>query len=227
MMSLVSTHYILHRHRTVHYHSNSSPGEPIEGEEKVGLRAQGGLSNSFLAIAGGAVAISLAFFTVGIVVDIYSVSNTRGDVSFDVDYSVISVGKAMPESQLEPNKLGTRFIQAMWFLLCVAMPLWCSFLFGVLFLYPSLTKVWVERIFFMGEIAFAWSCAEVLLVSTIFSVLQMPTFGQGLIQADCSACFVVDTELLPHFAFLCVGSIISVVVNVWLYRKAHQVIYGV
>lgn len=231
MMSLVSTHYILHLHRKVHYHSSDlSMGITAitteEGEEKLGLKARGGLSNTFVMLTGFAASLSVVFFVVGIIVDIYQVKNTRGEVSLEVDYSVVSVGQAIPASQLDPNDVGTRFIQAMWFFLCIVMPLWCSFLFGLLFVYPF-SKVWVERIFVMGEIAFAWSCAEVLLVSTIFSVLQMPTFGEGLIEADCSACFVVDTQILPNFAFLCIGSVLSVAVNVWLYRRAHRIVYGI
>jgi hypothetical protein len=227
MMSLVSTHCILHMHRKVHYHSNTSTdAAAIEVEEKVGLKARAGLSNSFLGMAGIALLVSFVFYIVGTVVDIYQVQNTRGEVNIEVDYSVVSVGQAIPESQLDPNDVGIRFIQAMWFFLCVAMPLWCSFLFGLLFFYPF-SKVWAERIFFMGEIAYAWSCGEVLLVSTIFSVLQMPTFGNGLIEADCSTCFIVDTEILPNFAFLCIGSCFNVAVNIWLYRKAHHILYGV
>jgi hypothetical protein len=83
----------------------------------------------------------------------------------------------------------------------------------------------MERVFVMAEIAFAWSCAEVLLISTIFAVLQMPSFGDGLIDADCSACFLVDTEILSQFAFLGVGTVLNVLLNVWLYRKAHYALY--
>ncbi len=226
MMSLISTHYILHLQRKVQYHDSRTLKPESEDLEKMGMKARGGLSNSFLVSAGLAVLVSFAFYVAGCVVDIYQVTNTRGEVSFTVDYSVVSVGHAIPGSQLEPNDIGTRFIQAMWFFLCVAMPLWCTFLFGILFLYPF-SKAWLERIFVMGEIAFAWSCTEVLLVSTIFSVVQMPTFGDGLIEADCSACFVVDTKILPNFAFLCIGSVLSVSTNLWLYRKAHSIVYGI
>ena len=226
MMSLLSTHYILYLHRKVHYHSHGEVALAGLEEEKRGLKALAGLSNTFLAAAGGAILVSLVFYAVGFAVNIYQVTDTRGDVSFSVDYSVLSVGTSLPESQLNPHGVGVRFIQAMWFFLCVVMPLWCSFLFGLLYLLP-LPRVWMEPIFFMGEIAFAWSCAEVLLVATIFSVLQMPTFGDGLIQADCTSCFVVGTSIFPTFAYLCVGSALSVGINVWLYRKAHHLLYGV
>ena len=226
MLSLLSSHYLLYRHRKVHYHDLITAKSEPESEPKKGMKARGNLSNTFMLVAMFAVVVSLVFYIVGCVVDTFQVSNTRGENTFSHDYSIVSVGHAIPASQLDPNNAGTRFIQFMWFFLCVAMPMWCSLLFGILFVYPF-SKVWLERVFFLGEIAFAWSCAEVLLVSTIFAVLQMPTFGDGLIQADCTACFIVTTAILPHFAFLCIGSVLSVTINVWLYRKAHSIVYGI
>lgn len=223
MMSLVATHFILHLHRKVHYQAATS--DAIADHKRISLKERGGLSSTFIAVALTACVASFVCFLVACLLDIYRVENSRGDINIVVDYSIISVGKSIPDSQLEPNDVGTRFLQVMWFFLCVLMPLWVTFLFGILYAFP-LSRTWAERIFVMGEIAFAWSCAEVLLVSTIFAVLQMPTFGDGLIEADCSACFVVDTQLLGGFGMLCVGSIISVTVNVWLYRKAHGIIYG-
>jgi hypothetical protein len=222
-MSLLVTHFILHRHRLVHYH-NSKDVESADA--KIGLKERGSLSNGFIAAALSVCVIAFVCYTAGCLVDTYQVENTRGDVSFATDYSIVSVGEAIPESQLDPNSVGTRFLQFMWFFLCVAMPLWATFLFGILFAVP-LSHVWAERIFIMGEMAFAWSCAEVLLVSSIFAVLQMPTFGDGLIEADCTQCFLINTKVLHPFALLCVGGIMSVVVNVGLYRRAHGIVYGV
>jgi hypothetical protein len=53
----------------------------------------------------------------------------------------------------------------------------------------------------------------------------MPVFGDGLVENNCAACFQVDTDLLPEFAVLCLGTIMNVGVNVWLYRTAHKVIF--
>jgi hypothetical protein len=223
MMSLLGTHYILHKHREVHYHSSKVPTDSTE--TKVGLKERGGLSNCFVGAAISACVIAFVCFAVGCFIDTYEVGNSRGDVSFTVDYSIASVGKAIPDSQIERNGFGTRFLQFMWYFLGIVMPLWATFLFGTLFAVP-LSHVWAERIFVMGEIAFAWSCAEVLLVSSIFAVLQMPTFGDGLIEADCTSCFVIDTEIQGSFAVLVVGTIMSVTVNVWLYRRAHGIVFG-
>ncbi len=70
------------------------------------------------------------------------------------------------------------------------------------------------------------SCAEVLFVSTIFAVQQMPVFGDGLVESNCTACFLVDTMILPEFSVLCIGTILNVGVNVWLYRKTHGILFS-
>lgn len=239
MLSLCSTHVVLHHHRKVHYHSKPSQAissteetelgetqEAAKREKKVGIREKGGLSNTMVGLALLGVLLSLVFYLTGCFVDLYEVVSTRGSVSLSSKYNIVNIGTAFPDAQLEPDKAGTRFVQVMWFFLCVAMPLTCSILFGLLFAYPF-SDIWLERIFVMGEITFAWSCAEVLFLSTIFSVVQMPTFGTGLIEADCLACFEVDTIILGTFALLCIGSVLNVGVNIWLYRKAHHIVYGV
>jgi hypothetical protein len=113
----------------------------------------------------------------------------------------------------------------MWYFLCVFMPLCCSILFAILYAVP-LSQKWTEWTFFLAGVAFSWSCAEVLIVSTILAVLQLPSFGDGLIEADCTACFVVDSDILPEFACLVVGVVLNVALNIWLYRKAHHVLYS-
>lgn len=223
IMSLVSTHYIIYLHRKVIYRSKK---ELIgTSEEKVLLVERGGLEKSSMYTAIVACGIAFVCFLVGCLMKIYEVENTRGNVVETYDYSIISLGKEVPDSQLDPNQFGIRFLQFMWFFLAVAMPLWSTFLFGLLFAIP-LSTMWAERIFVMAEIAFAWSCAEVLLISTIFAVLQMPTFGDGLIEADCTTCSIIDTQILGAFGVLCVGTIMTITVNVWLYRRAHKIIYG-
>eukprot|EP00934_Nitzschia_sp_Nitz4_P006129 Nitzschia sp. Nitz4//scaffold1_size375055//84702//86183//NITZ4_000233-RA/size375055-augustus-gene-0.663-mRNA-1//1//CDS//3329540916//6119//frame0 len=234
IMSLISTHVMLHYHRKLHYaHIHAQEHACVEAQSDtagkdapVSFKEKGGLSNRFMVLAFLGVVISVASYLVGCFVSIYRVYESRATGSIPKDYSIVSVGSAFPESQRNPQAAGIIFVQVMWFLLGVAMPVLCSVLFGVLYFVP-LNKVWTERIFFFGEMSFAWSCAEVLLISTVVSVAQMPTFGDGLIQANCTACYEVDTEILPQLAFLVVGSVFNVAVNVWLFRKAHHVIFGV
>jgi hypothetical protein len=251
MMSLLSTHVILHYHRNVNYHNNnninttssnintaSDSNDNLEEtgvqlstdigddtSEKHGMKALGGLSTGYVIVAAISLLLSMIIYLAGVIVESFEVTSTRGTESESTSYSITSIGLEIPKSYIDSSDLGTRFIQAMWFFLAVVMPLWCSFLFLILYTFPGLSKIWMERIFTMAEIAFAWSCAEVLLISTIFAVLQMPIFGNGLVENDCTTCFVITSRILPKFALLCVGTVLNVSVNVWLYRKAHSAIY--
>eukprot|EP00537_Pseudo-nitzschia_pungens_P011431 CAMPEP_0172390140 /NCGR_PEP_ID=MMETSP1061-20121228/6857_1 /TAXON_ID=37318 /ORGANISM="Pseudo-nitzschia pungens, Strain cf. pungens" /LENGTH=450 /DNA_ID=CAMNT_0013120431 /DNA_START=116 /DNA_END=1468 /DNA_ORIENTATION=+ len=260
MMSLLSTHVILHYHRKVHYHNPESiaggdaaknddenpkaieevaanadadPADKNAKAEKAvasiesprGMKEIGGLSTGFLILALGSLAGSFVFYLAGVLTETFEVTSTRGDVSVSTSYSIASIGMAIPEAYIDSGHTGTRFIQVMWFFLGIAMPLWCSVLFVILYAVPSLSKEMMEYIFTMAEVTFAWSCAEVLLLSTIFAVLQMPIFGAGLVENNCTTCFVITTQILPEFSLLCIGTCLNVAVNVWLYRKTHSILY--
>lgn len=233
ILSLLSTHIILHYHRKVHYHkegTEEAANTPVDndednGAEKCGMKDLGNLSTSFIVLAVGSLVFSFIFYLVGVLTESFEVTNTRGEESESTSYSIASIGMEIPEAYVDTSHAGTRFIQFMWFLLGVAAPLLCSVLFIILYAAPKLSKKSMEYIFNMAEISFAWSCAEVLLLSTIFAVLQMPIFGDGLIESDCAQCFVVSTKILPEFSLLCIGTVLNVGVNVWLYRKAHRIIY--
>lgn len=242
IMSLSSTHIILHYHRKLHYHQmvnttsttiiadnvelgDSTSSASDKNDEKRGMKILGGLSNGFMVSAIACLVVSIIVFLAGVTVPSFEVTATNPQASKTDSYSIASIGMAIPEAYIDPSHAGTRFIQFMWFFLGIAMPLLCSVLFLVLYATPSLSKKWMEIIFTSAEIAFAWSCAEVLFISTIFAVKQMPVFGDGLVENNCTTCFLIDTKILGTFSILCIGTILNVGVNVWLYRKAHSIIY--
>jgi hypothetical protein len=249
MASILSTHIIIHYHRRVHYCGKApdigmDDDEPPRGNEttttgasssmrrrrrrrRLGVTGGGGgdISVTFVTVATVALFLAMGLYLTGTLVRSFEITNTRGSSSFATQYSIVSLGQSLLESNLDPSDAaGTRFIQAMWFFLGVAMPLWCCFLLSVLFLAP-LGARWTGRIFVMAEVASAWSCAEVLVLSTVFAVLQMPTIGEGLIEADCLACFVVTTRFLPGFAYLCVAAVLLVGLTAVLHRRAHFYLY--
>lgn len=251
MLSLASTHIILHFHREVHYHGtpkdaigDSGPATEVDDtapesgekggtsesddktEEMCGMKAVGNLSSGFMVTAISALVVSMIFFLAGVTIKTFEVTSTRGTTSDTASYSISSIGMEIPSAYIDTSHTGTRFIQFMWFFLGIATPLLCSALFLVLYSVPSLSKKSMEIIFTAAEITFAWSCAEVLFLSTIFAVMQMPVFGDGLVENNCATCFLITTEILPEFAVLCIGTIINVGVNVWLYRKAHSVLFS-
>ena len=178
-MSLVSTHVILHFHRQVHYHSStdgnriaSSDNNNVEagdndspnvddanvdnGDTKLGMKALGELSTRDLVAIAFSLVISIVFYLVGVLIKTFEVTSTRGETVISTSYSITSIGMEIPEAYVDDSHTGTRFIQIMWFFLGVVMPLWCSFLFLILYLLPSLSTASMESIFTWAEIAFSW-----------------------------------------------------------------------
>ena len=176
MMSLLSTHVILHYHRKLHYHDkknstsittsddNIEAGDKMSPDngndddtgEKRGMKELGDLSTGFIVLAVGSLVISMVCFLAGVITKTFEVTSTRGTTIVSASYSITSIGLAIPEAYIDSNHAGTRFIQIMWFFLGVAMPIWCSVLFVALYTYPNFSKEWMERIFTMAEVAFAW-----------------------------------------------------------------------
>mmetsp|Transcript_8329 Transcript_8329/g.19323 ORF Transcript_8329/g.19323 Transcript_8329/m.19323 type:complete len:236 (+) Transcript_8329:914-1621(+) len=230
MMSLGCSHTVLYFHRRMVY----GEPDPIEDEEQPAAHAKSdeeipeqtvaNRANVSTLLVAGLLVACIATHIVASVLDIYEVSSTRGGEERVQEYSIVRIGADFPSSAHAPNDIGVRWMQAMYFLLAVALPISNSILFGLMFL-VRWTRKWRDALFLATEINFAWSCIEVLTVSTIFSILQIPKFGNGLIDAGCEQCYVVGSRILPGFAAVCVATVLNVGVNVWLYGKAHSVLY--
>lgn len=228
MMSLMGTQAILYHHRRVQYHSEekakadeADEQASPEVETKVTIASQTKMKRPILLLTFVA---CMALHFAACALDIYEVSNTRRDVTESVAYSLFSIGKGIPESATDPSAFGIRWIQFMFMLFAVALPPWNTVLFTVLYFVPMAQKV-KENMFFLAEITFSWAAVEVLTVSVIFSILQIPKFGNGLIDSGCAECYSVDSKLFPQFAVLCVSTVLNVGVSVWLFLRAHQAVY--
>lgn len=232
MLSLVGTHVILFHHRRLLYPSERSterseeqqatPREGLAAVEKKCLAVAAKTSKPLLILL---VVIGQALLIAGSIVNIYQVTNTdnRG-VTLKKDYSLISVGLEVPESTLDENDVGIRWIQAMYFALALALPIWNAVLWVSLYVCP-MTVQRQRSLFFLSEITFSWSSIEVFVVSAVFAVLQLPTFGNGLIDAGCDQCYVVGSSIKPEFAILAIGCVWNVIVCIVLYRRAHCALY--
>ena len=201
-------------------------GEPAEHEQqpeeaKVTVASQSGTKEAVVVFL---LVTCVVLHFVGCALEIFEVENTRGDESFVVSYSVFSIGKEIPGTQEDPDSFGIRWIQFMYFLFAVALPPWTSILFAILYLYPMVPSV-KEKVFFLSEITFSWAAVEVFVLSVIFSILQIPKFGNGLIESGCAECYRVDSALYAEFAVICVSTALIVGVNIWLFIRAHKVIF--
>ncbi len=220
MLSLLATQLILYRHRLVCYHDVSN-GENAYSDDKQTLS---NLSNTSAFLVVAMLVATSTLHLVGCFLDIYRISDQRGTTHQERSYSVVSVGQAVPSSTTESVHFWITWIQYMWFFLVVAMPLWSNLMLATLYVLP-MKRGPREMVFLLSEIAFSWSTVEVLLVSTIFAILQIPAFGNGLVKVGCKSCYVVGSSLLGNFAVLVVGTLCQIAATVWLYRRAHRTLY--
>ena len=200
-----------------------SPKSSPSSQPSVVLATEAGVSKAFVLLL---LVVAVTLHAIGCALEVFEISNEKaGEIRY-VRYSLIRLGDKFPQSASDPNNVAIRWLQAMFMFLGIALPFLNAALFAVLYLFPFKSAVWMERLFMAAEICFAWSSIEVLFVSLIFSVGQISEFSTGLLDAGCDQCFVVGSKFLgSSFAVLCVATVISVASNVWLYNKAHHVLY--
>jgi hypothetical protein len=238
MLSQIATHMILYHHRKIMY-INTITVKEVSEEEGIdedaspppadpsprGLQQVTGMSMRSAVMLTVLLITGTALYLAGCLLDIFRITNTRGPFELEPDdYSIVSVGRALPESARPQDEGAMRWLQIIWFLFGVAAPLTTNVLLFLL-LWVPLERNQLQRLFFWAEVSFAWSGAEVYVLSTIFAVLEIPTFGAGLIDSGCSTCYVVDSMLLAELAVTGVGAIASVGATMWLYQVSHSKLY--
>lgn len=228
ILSLLGNHIILYFHRHLHCHNNDQGSETTLGTDAQPshpeLESLAKVSHLPVPLIAFLLAGSCALQAAGVVVNIYELIEERPTYTTSEAYSILRVGLDVPQSTLEPNAFGIRWVQAMYFFLAIALPLTNSVLIGILYMFP-MTKPWQDRLFVLAEITFSWSCAEVLMISAVFSILQIPLFGNGLVDAGCNQCYHVSSRILPAFSLVVISAVMQCSLNVWLLRQAHKVLY--
>lgn len=236
MLSLIGTHMVLYHHRKIMYiHTITVKEVSQEGEDEdaspphanpppsglqqvTGMPMRIAIMLTILLIAGS------ALYLAGCLLDIFRITNTRGPYESAHDYSIVSLGRDLPDSARDQGRGAMRWLQIIWFFLGVAAPLTTNILLGLLLWIP-LDRNQLQRLYFWAEVSFAWSGAEVYVLSTIFAVLEIPTFGDGLIDSGCRTCYIVDSMLLTELAVTGVGTITSIGAALWLHHVSHNKLY--
>ena len=249
ILSLIGTHVILYHHRKYIYQNQHNKNYETSGtrrrittddkqdaENKRQSTSNNRLHNNShnTAVIGPlekAILIfilftGLAAYLYGCTADLFQVSRQRGSIEtlYD-DYSIISVGTTYVESTKYANA-GDQWIQCLWFLLALVMPILSAILMAVLLVVPNHQHIWQRRIFTMAEIAFAWNGGEVIVLSTLFAVLQIPSFGDGIMDSGCDVCYVIGSELyLGTLMPLLIGSFVHIGSAFWMYRRWHPMLF--
>jgi hypothetical protein len=225
---------ILYHHRQVMYGNTAAKELSLEGEDEEdasqdpaprGLQQVTGMSMFSAVILTILLITGTTLYLTGCLLDIFRITNTRGPYELEPDnYSIVSVGQALPESGRDQDEGRMRWMKTMWFILGIAAPMATNALLGLL-LWVPLERKQLQRLFFCAEVSFAWSGAEVFVLSTIFAVLEIPTFGDGLVDSGCSTCYVVGSKLLAELAITGIGTIASMGAAIWVYLVSHNKLY--
>jgi hypothetical protein len=237
MLSLVGSQFILRTHRNVQYEQSEVKKSSLSSEEdveelkefkadqseiiKTSISSEAGISKIFLVLLFF-VYVSMHF--VGCWIQIYQVINTRGSEVLTKNYSIFSLGIDIPLTVHHPSDFGVRWMQFMFFIITVVLPVCNIFTCIFLYLYP-MTRSLQKIIFFIVEILYSWSASEVIALSVVFSVLQIPKFGNGLIKGGCTECYVVNSTLYAEFSILCISAVLNMAINFWMLMRAHKCIY--
>eukprot|EP00977_Amphora_coffeiformis_P013267 scaffold3421_cov181-Amphora_coffeaeformis.AAC.7 len=153
----------------------------------------------------------------------------------DAAYSLISLGKSLPESVEKSSMLAIGGLQTAYFFFAVAAPIACLFFLCILFALP-LTLRYQFVLLTCAEIANAWSAIEVFCLSIVAALLEISTFASFIVGDKCDlidsilqndfkevadTCYSVAASVSWSAAYLVIGVVLnSFVVSVAL-RFAH------
>ena len=226
LSSLTSTHVALFHHRQIIYPVKAST---LSNEETPQVLAATLQSTALRLLIPFLWLIAFVMYLMGCVLYIFEVTNTQQGVDRGTEsFSVASIGKDLPDAKRDYEPAGGLiFLQLIWFILGMAVPISLLGVLAFLWCRPH-TKAGMRWWLTAGEIAFAWSAGEVLVISVVLAIREIPTFADGLIDTGCSQCYVVDSEFLALPVTLWVmGTVGTAIVASTVLTTAHQNAYSV
>lgn len=121
MLSLLGTQVVLYCHRCLIYNDGDAvcrtdDEEVVQEEPTLGTQPLVATARVRMIVMLLLLASTLALVIVGCVINVFEVIDSQAGVTVPTVYSVLSVGSRVPSASLEPNSIGVRWIQAMYFL---------------------------------------------------------------------------------------------------------------
>eukprot|EP00047_Mylnosiga_fluctuans_P012973 m.28709 g.28709 ORF g.28709 m.28709 type:complete len:786 (+) comp4583_c0_seq1:895-3252(+) len=125
-----------------------------------------------------------------LVLQLVGVSPKRG-------YSLLSLAEEIPSSAANPHSIGVLFLQGVFILFTLGMPLahLASMLF--LWLFP-LTLKQQHVVFRAVEIFNAWSALDVFVLAIIVSLVELGQFAQFMVGDSCDTINIILKEYFDH-----------------------------
>jgi hypothetical protein len=115
--------------------------------------------------------------------------------------SLVNVGLRMAQDSRDPDAIATRWVQAVYFIFALAMPLAYTLCMLVAWLYP-LTVSRHLKLQVCSDVLFAWASIEVFFISVSATVAQITSLAGFMVGTNCDA---IDKVLVDNFSDLLGG----------------------
>jgi hypothetical protein len=195
-LSLALSHIITHLHRGLDEHPDENKGEKAESFKSLISFVE--IKNPKINILYFKIFItSILFITLGCVivgVSLLSFSfKFLGLAGYGLEllkldtkreYSVLDLGKQMPEASEKPNSFTIRFTQLIYFLTIMIFPICHLLTVIILWLVPLSRKI-QKCIYTICEILNAWSCIDVFVISIIAAIVEISQFTAFIVGDKC------------------------------------------
>ena len=156
-------------------------------------------------------------------------------------YSLISIGRSIPESVEDSTGPGIMFLQVVYFFYASIMPFLCLLSLSILMVVPmkqTQQEFWLTA----AEVANAWSAIEVFVLSIIAALFEISTFASFIVGNKCDIinqvledqfddqlngddkCYSVDASVSANVWFLVVGVVLNSTLVSSLLRMAQVVV---
>ena len=253
VLSLVMSHVILHIHRTAaDYHRRG--GEHTSPEEESPERqllakhvftSKASERYSFTVFGSvllmGMVLSSIALLIYGALIDAFTfefkglaaLAMAADGIDPNRNFSLITIGQAVPPSVPNPDSFFIRYIQALLYILALVVPLLQLVSLVVIWCTPLTLKA-QKHLFHVCEVLNAWAGLDVFVVSLIAAVMEIQQFAQFVIGDKCdpinallvpvkdewpllrddARCFDVVT-VLQDGSWALFGSVVASTITVW------------
>ncbi len=193
MLSLVLGHIIAYNARKARGSFSTTPGGAVEsiaahtfsisGDRELRLTTFGNVVVIFYML------IALTFLLMGSTLDsfIFDFDGLAGAVLGDTKesvFSLISLGRVLPDTSLDPNTVGIRSIQSFYYIFGMVMPTVHLCVCMVVWLTP-MTISKMRNTYIMAEILNGWAAIDVLVLGILAAMLQIGQFVKFMIGSNC------------------------------------------
>ena len=141
-----------------------------------------------------AIIVSFALVIIGLLIrsfafDFYGLAGwALGILGQDThrNFSLMDLGVDLPDSSRDPNAFNTIFVQSIYFLTVVIMPILHHIFLLIYWLIPLNRKAQYV-IHSICDIMYAWACMDVFIISVIAAVVELSQFAGFMVEPMCGA----------------------------------------